>query len=190
MEVPSSALRGAATDLLHEVVNKRMEPTAKIALVQQLGLANACERLSAGLVAAAAAGQHDGGAGGTPSTAAARGGGAGGGGASSADTVDEELLGKYAKLLATLASEVMDALKRVENGAALWLAAASLFCLPVCLPVFFMIPHLCLAGGHHPRNSFCKLEATSAATTAAAAVVTPPQPPLSHAHALFVCLQS
>jgi hypothetical protein len=190
MEVPSSALRGAATDLLHEVVNKRMEPTAKIALVQQLGLANACERLSAGLVAAAAAGQHDGGAGGTPSTAAARGGGAGGGGASSADTVDEELLGKYAKLLATLASEVMDALKRVENGAALWVAAARLVCLSVCRSSLLFLTFV-LQGGTIPATPSASQKLRLQPPLLLLLLsYPPPQPPLSHARALFVCVQS
>eukprot|EP00878_Enallax_costatus_P021623 GHUV01022908.1.p1 GENE.GHUV01022908.1~~GHUV01022908.1.p1 ORF type:complete len:615 (+),score=214.70 GHUV01022908.1:523-2367(+) len=104
MDSPSPSLRGAATDMLTEVVSKRMEPTAKINLVQELKVVESCERLSSNLVAAAGA-----------SKAAA--GTANSGGNSSSSTVnqDDELLAKYAKLLATLAGEVMDALKRVEN---------------------------------------------------------------------------
>jgi 3-oxoacyl-ACP reductase-like protein len=117
MDCPNGALRGAATDVLIEVVSKRMEPTAKINLVQQLKVVDACERLSSNLVTAAGAGKAGAAAGGSQARAAAA--------AAAAGTVSngqpsweqrEDLLTKYAKLLATLAGEVMDALKRVENG--------------------------------------------------------------------------
>lgn len=123
MDHANPALRGAATDVLAEVVSKRMEPTAKIALVQQLKVVDACERLSSNLIAAAGANKAAAAAalavGGCGEKAKQGGGAAGGGGAgvsAAALDQDDELLGKYAKLLATLASEVMDALKRVENG--------------------------------------------------------------------------
>jgi hypothetical protein len=101
--------------VLIEIVSKRMEPTAKITLVQQLKVVEACERLSTNLVMAAGA---------TKAAAAAgsRGAAAGSSGSSGATAAgqqlaqDEELLAKYAKLLAILAGEVMDALKRIENG--------------------------------------------------------------------------
>jgi hypothetical protein len=93
-----------------------MEPTAKISLVQQLKVVEACERLSTNLVMAAGASK----------AAAAAGSRGQGNGSSGSDgpaaaaaqqlVQDEELLAKYAKLLATLAGEVMDALKRIENG--------------------------------------------------------------------------
>lgn len=117
MNSPSTSLRGAATDMLTEVVSKRMEPTAKINLVQELKVVDAYERLSSDLVASAGASKA---AVGASKAAAAAAGAAGDSGSrssgSSASDRDDELLGKYAKLLATLAGEVMDALKRVENG--------------------------------------------------------------------------
>lgn len=105
MDSSDSSLRGAATDMLTETVCKRMEPTAKINLVQELKVVESCERLSSNLVAAAGANK-----------AATVSGQACGSVAADAADVDDELLTKYAKLLATLAGEVMDALKRVENG--------------------------------------------------------------------------
>jgi hypothetical protein len=116
LDCPHTGLRCAATDVLIEIVSKRMEPTAKISLVQQLKVVEACERLSTNLVmaagaskAAAAAGSRGQGNGTTGSDGPA---------AAAAQQLvqDEELLAKYAKLLATLAGEVMDALKRIENG--------------------------------------------------------------------------
>lgn len=108
-----------------------MEPTAKISLVQQLKVVEACERLSTNLVMAAGA---------SKAAAAAAGGskGPGTGGSSSQAAgqelvQDEELLAKYAKLLATLAGEVMDALKRIENGERMQLRlACSCRCPPGC----------------------------------------------------------
>ncbi|WIA12173.1 hypothetical protein OEZ85_012245 [Tetradesmus obliquus] len=122
MDHANPVLRGAATDVLAEVVSKRMEPTAKIALVQQLKVVDACERLSSNLIAAAGANKAAAAAAlavGECGEKAKQGGGAAGGGGAGVSAAaldqDDELLGKYAKLLATLASEVMDALKRVEN---------------------------------------------------------------------------
>jgi hypothetical protein len=120
MDHPNPSLRGAATDMLVEIVSKRMEPTAKINLVQQLKVVDACERLSSNLIAAAGANKAAAAAalavGGEKAKQQGAAGGAAGAASAAALHQDEELLGKYAKLLATLASEVMDALKRVENG--------------------------------------------------------------------------
>eukprot|EP00879_Flechtneria_rotunda_P017634 GHRR01018485.1.p1 GENE.GHRR01018485.1~~GHRR01018485.1.p1 ORF type:complete len:825 (+),score=308.84 GHRR01018485.1:604-3078(+) len=114
MDWQHSSLRAAATDVLIEVVSKRMEPTAKINLVQQLNVVDAMERLSSNLVAAAGANKAAAAAGPCMKANASA---AGTAAAANAQALhdDEELLGKYAKLLATLAGEVMDALKRVEN---------------------------------------------------------------------------
>jgi hypothetical protein len=123
-----AGLRGAAIDVMIEVVTKRMEPAAKVALVQQLKVAEACERLSANLVSAAVAADGVSKAGGQGGGGGhiCKGSGSGSGGSAGAQQrgssgggslhEDPELLGKYAKLLAALAGEVMDALKRVENG--------------------------------------------------------------------------
>lgn len=113
LDCSHTGLRCAATDVLIEIVSKRMEPTAKITLVQQLKVVEACERLSTNLVMAAGA---------TKAAAGSRGAAGGSSGSSGAAAAgqqlaqDEELLAKYAKLLAILAGEVMDALKRIENG--------------------------------------------------------------------------
>jgi hypothetical protein len=117
LDCPHSGLRCAATDVLIEVVCKRMEPTAKINLVQQLQVVEACERLSTNLVMAAAAGANKA-AGGAAGGGRGQGGPASPGPAAGAQQLaqHEEVLTKYAKLLATLAGEVMDALKRIENG--------------------------------------------------------------------------
>ncbi|KAL4444906.1 hypothetical protein ABPG77_003956 [Micractinium sp. CCAP 211/92] len=76
-------LRGAAADVLTEIVSKRMEVGAKLSLIQQLGVVPVCARWRAGLPA-----------------------------------VDEEpeLAVKYARLLAALATEVLEAWKKVENS--------------------------------------------------------------------------
>lgn len=100
MNSPVSALRCAATDCVVEVVSKRMEPAAKVQLVQGLKIVPACAAWSAALAAAAAAAAVDG----------------GGGGGDAGILEDEEALDKVARLLAALAGEVMDALKRVENS--------------------------------------------------------------------------
>lgn len=121
LDCPHTGLRCAATDVLIEIVSKRMEPTAKISLVQQLKVLEACERLSTNLVMAAGASKV------VAAAASSRAGQGGGDGSSDGSAAaaaaagqqlaqDEELLAKYAKLLATLAGEVMDALKRIENG--------------------------------------------------------------------------
>ncbi|GBF91404.1 exportin [Raphidocelis subcapitata] len=102
MEAPHSGLRAAATDCVIEVVSKRMEPAAKVQLVENLKIVPACAAWSRTLAAAVAA--------------AAAGGGEGEAAAAAAMLEDEELIAKVAKLLATMAGEVMDALKRVENS--------------------------------------------------------------------------
>jgi exportin-T len=81
---PEEGLRGAAADVLTEIVLKRMEPVSKLALIQQLGLVPQCARWHSGLPA-------------DPES-------------------ESELALKFAKLLAALASEVLDAWKRVENN--------------------------------------------------------------------------
>ncbi|PSC72015.1 exportin-T isoform X1 [Micractinium conductrix] len=83
LAAPQEGLRGAAADVLTEIVSKRMEATPKLTLIQQLGVVPVCARWQAGLPA-----------------------------------VDEEpeLAVKYSRLLAALATEVLEAWKKVENS--------------------------------------------------------------------------
>jgi hypothetical protein len=120
---PNLQLRGAATDCLVEVVSKRMEPTAKVQLVQELRIAPAIAAWTASVAAAAAT--VSGGRPGALAALSAASSSSGGQGvhvppeqaaAAAAMLEDEEILGKYATLLATTAGEVMDALKRIENS--------------------------------------------------------------------------
>ncbi|MEW5306130.1 MAG: hypothetical protein WDW36_008620 [Sanguina aurantia] len=90
LDAESPMLCGAATDCLMEIVAKRMDAVQKLQLVQAM---NIVPRVSTWV--------H-----GFPKVAVD---GATGGG-------DETLSSKFARLLATLATEVMEALKRVENG--------------------------------------------------------------------------
>ena len=46
---PSETLKGAAADVLTEIINKRMEPVNKLSLVQQLGLGRVCAQWGSGL---------------------------------------------------------------------------------------------------------------------------------------------
>lgn len=46
---PSEALKGAAADVLTELISKRMEPVSKISLIQQLGLGRVCAQWGNGL---------------------------------------------------------------------------------------------------------------------------------------------
>jgi hypothetical protein len=141
LDCPHTGLRCAATDVLIEIVSKRMEPTAKISLVQQLKVVEACERLSTNLVmaagaskaAAAAAGSRAGQGGGGDGSSGSDGSAAAAAAAAAGQQLaqDEELLAKYAKLLATLAGEVMDALKRIENGEC-WSACSAPSCSRLC----------------------------------------------------------
>jgi hypothetical protein len=133
---PNLQLRGAATDCLVEVVSKRMEPTAKVQLVQELRIAPAIAAWTAS-VAAAAAAVSGGRPGALAALSAACSGSSSGAGvhvppeqaaAAAAMLEDEEILGKYATLLATTAGEVMDALKRIENSE--WLSGKQVLCLP------------------------------------------------------------
>jgi hypothetical protein len=117
LDCPHTGLRCAATDVLIEIVSKRMEPTAKISLVQQLKVVEACERLSTNLVMAAGTSKAAAAAASSRGHSNASTGSDGPAAAAQQLVQDEELLAKYAKLLATLAGEVMDALKRIENGA-------------------------------------------------------------------------
>ncbi len=111
MGSPSPPLRGAATDCVVEIISKRMDPVPKLSLIQRLKLAPAIAGWSNGLVPYGAGSNGDG--------AVANGSSVNG---SAGDGIDEdegefeELMVKYVKLLAVLASEVMDALKRVENS--------------------------------------------------------------------------
>lgn len=163
LDCPHTGLRCAATDVLIEIVSKRMEPTAKISLVQQLKVVEACERLSTNLVMAAGASKA------AAAAASSRAGQGGGDGSSGSDgsaaaaaaaaagqqlAQDEELLAKYAKLLATLAGEVMDALKRIENGECGFarLAACSRLCN---CPLALRPEHLCLRAPRNKRRCRC-----------------------------------
>lgn len=112
-ESQSLNLRAAAADCIIEIVAKRMDPTAKINLVQELKIVPACAAWSANLATSPSAirSAHHAAA---TSAAAANGVTANGNGVSVDE--DDELMIKYAKLLATLAGEVMDSLKRVENS--------------------------------------------------------------------------
>ena len=42
-------LKGAAADVLTEVISKRMEPQSKLGLIQQLGLSGGCAQWGRGL---------------------------------------------------------------------------------------------------------------------------------------------
>ncbi|KAL0051899.1 hypothetical protein WJX82_004175 [Trebouxia sp. C0006] len=79
---PSETLKGAAADVLTEIISKRMEPQNKLGLIQQLGLGRVCAQWGNGLPV------QDG---------------------------EYELATKYAKLLATIVTEVLDSCKKVEN---------------------------------------------------------------------------
>lgn len=89
-------LQRAAIDVVTEVLCKRMEAVPKLQLVEQLGVVPVCVSWGRSLLAASAT----------------NGGGGGGGDADR----DDDLLASCAKLLATLCTEVMDCLKRVENA--------------------------------------------------------------------------
>ena len=45
----SETLKGAASDVLTEIISKRMEPVNKLSLVQQLGLGRVCAQWGTGL---------------------------------------------------------------------------------------------------------------------------------------------
>ena len=45
----SESLKGAAADVLTEIISKRMEPVAKLNLIQQLGLGRVCAQWGNGL---------------------------------------------------------------------------------------------------------------------------------------------
>ncbi|KAL3158478.1 hypothetical protein ABBQ38_010710 [Trebouxia sp. C0009 RCD-2024] len=46
---PSEVLKGAAADVLTEIISKRMEPQSKLGLIQQLGLSGVCAQWGNGL---------------------------------------------------------------------------------------------------------------------------------------------
>ena len=112
LDAPHAGLQGAAADCLSEVVSKRMDAVPKLTLIESMGIVPRCARWAGGFPMA----------GGAAAAAAAGGAGAGGrsaGGAAARDDDedDEGLLVRLARLLATLATEVIDSLKRLENGA-------------------------------------------------------------------------
>ena len=75
--------RAAAAAILTEIVSKRMEPSAKLSLIQRLGIVPTCAQWSTGF----------------PLT-----------------SEEPNLAVSYSKLLASLATEVLEAWKRVENS--------------------------------------------------------------------------
>jgi len=84
LQMPSEELRGAAAEFLTEIINKRMEASPKLLLIQQLGIVPVCARW-------ASSGLPDG-------------------------QQAPNLAIKYARLLAVLATEVLESLKKVENS--------------------------------------------------------------------------
>lgn len=46
---PSQVLKGAAADVLTEIISKRMEPQSKLGLIRQLGLLEVCAQWGNGL---------------------------------------------------------------------------------------------------------------------------------------------
>ncbi|GAX84343.1 hypothetical protein CEUSTIGMA_g11765.t1 [Chlamydomonas eustigma] len=100
LESSDTALAAAAADCLTEVVSKRMDALPKLTLFESMGIVSKCANWSGGIP--------------LPSSRA----GVGSDGAED-DGLDEEgegLLGRCAHLLATLATEILDSLKRLENG--------------------------------------------------------------------------
>ena len=49
LSTPSEVLKGAAADVLTEIIMKRMEPQSKFSLIQQLGLGRVCTQWGSGL---------------------------------------------------------------------------------------------------------------------------------------------
>ena len=103
LDAPDADLQGAAADCLTEVVSKRMDAGPKLTLIEGMGIVPRCARWSAGFPtmgssAAASAGRGE-------RAAAGR-----------DDDDDDDLLVRLARLLATLATEVIDSLKRLENS--------------------------------------------------------------------------
>ncbi|GFR43596.1 hypothetical protein Agub_g4693, partial [Astrephomene gubernaculifera] len=89
MDSPHGGLRMAAVDCVTEVVAKRMEALPKLNLIQSMKIVGTAARWSAGFPSAPLTDHDD----------------------------DEEAVAvRFARLLATLATEIMDSLKRVENG--------------------------------------------------------------------------
>ena len=91
---PSASLRGAAADCLTEIVNKRMEAVPKLTLIQSMGIVPRCASWATGFPMPA---------------------GVGGQKAQESDDERQMLVVKMARLLASLATEVIDSLKRIEN---------------------------------------------------------------------------
>ena len=133
-------LAGAAADVLAAIVAKRMDASAKLALVRQLGIVPLLARWASGLPGSFDRVVADGGANGTGGGGA--GGDAGGGGDSDEEGTDEgddegdELELKCPQLLATVAGEVLEAWKKVENGVVSLQVAPDVFghCLVQTVP--------------------------------------------------------
>ncbi|KAF5841975.1 armadillo-type protein [Dunaliella salina] len=103
-------LRGAAADCLAELLAKRMEPTAKLSLIKSMGIMDRCAKWAVSGFPLPP---------GSPAAQALA--GTGNPSASGLSLADEDpggadLLAKLAHLLACLATETMDCLKKVENG--------------------------------------------------------------------------
>jgi exportin-T len=95
---PSASLRGASADCLSEVVSKRMDAVPKLTLIQTMAIVPRCSSWANGfpLPHHLMQGQR----------------------LSASQEVEDErqtLVVKMARLLATLATEVIDSLKRIEN---------------------------------------------------------------------------
>lgn len=114
------ALAGTAADVLAAIVAKRMDASAKLALVRQLGIVPLLARWASGLPGSFDRAVADGGANGSGAGDARTDGGGGGdsdeeGSGEGGDDGDELEL-KCAQLLAAVAGEVLEAWKKVENG--------------------------------------------------------------------------
>ena len=113
-------LAGAAADVLAAIVAKRMDASAKLALVRQLGIVPLLARWAGGLPGSFDRVVADGGANGSGAGNAGADGGAGGDsdeeGSDEGGDEGDELELKCAQLLAAVAGEVLEAWKKVENG--------------------------------------------------------------------------
>lgn len=101
---PSAALRGAVADCLMEIVSKRMDSVPKLTLIQSMGIVPRCATWANGFPLPPRRGAQQGG-----------GGGEEGEDEGEDEDVQQMLVVRLARLLATLATEVIDSLKRLEN---------------------------------------------------------------------------
>ncbi|KAG2493435.1 hypothetical protein HYH03_008254 [Edaphochlamys debaryana] len=119
MGAPHPGLRSAALDCVTEALAKRMEPLPKLGLIESMKIVPVAASWASGFPV-----RMPGGGGGVGAGAGGGGGGPGGGGGGNNagalgdddEAEAEAVVARYARLLATLAAEIMDALKRVENG--------------------------------------------------------------------------